>query len=107
MQMQLGRSAGFTAIYIPRKINSLYQSKLELTLFFFLSYASTAIEFSVLQGHSKDGFLLSALKKLLFQSQEGTVDNLDRGFLVTWSVFQALCRLIFTFLSNLSFQSFF
>lgn len=82
MQIQFGRSTGFTAIYIPRKINSLYQSKLELTLLlFFLSYASTAIEFSVLQGHSKDGFLLSALKKLLFQSQ-GTVHNLDRGFLV-------------------------
>lgn len=68
MQIQFGRSAGFTAIYIPRKINSLYQSILELTLFFFLSYASTANEFSLLQGHSKDGFLLGALKKLLLQS---------------------------------------
>ena len=91
MQMQFGRPAEFTTM--PRMI-SLYQHKLEWTLFSSVAYASTTIKFPLFQEHLKDGFLLNVLKKLLLQSQE-TVRNLDRGLLVIWSAFKELCRLIF------------
>ena len=55
MQMQFGRPAEFTTIYMPRMI-SLYQRKLEWTLFSSVAYASTTIEFSLFQEHLKDGF---------------------------------------------------